>query len=682
MKLQMKVLLWLAGLLVIVFVVSQLGAYNVSKSSIGSLQGHFENVLQDQNHRDSLLVSDFIEEALGFSIKKGDMESFESLLADLNKIEELKEFTLFNEEGRAAYSTRASIENEKLDGAIWTQLKETKTSHVAETADSILIYQPQIAQEQCMQCHDWKVGDVIGASYIQLDTSALHTALTTVSEAANRFWFYLWSGSLGAIALIMAITFALVYGVIRVFILKPLGVCLNAANKISDGNLTTRLNAQSRDEMGELSLALNSMAERLNQIVASIAGTAHDVAEGANEMANASLSLSESNNLQASSLGETRDAIGELAESIQRNAQDADRTRESANRASREMDECGAAVLQTVSDIKTIAERIGVINDISDQTNLLALNAAIEAARAGESGKGFAVVASEVRKLAERSRTAAIEIDELATGGVQRAEKAGASIREIIPLIQEAAGLVEGIAAVCGEQSHTAGQIQTIINRLDGATQENSRTSERTAAASEEFSAQAQSLIGMINGFTYSNENTSSSSSTSVHGASSAVMKQNAAIKSSSPVKRKTQFFEWDDSMSVKNKTLDDQHKRLIALVNKLFDALKQNKGKSILGGIIDELIDYTRTHFKNEERIMAQGGYPKLESHQKQHHAFTEKALDLQTRFHRGELVLSQEVLDFLKDWLINHIMKQDQQYAPYLKGNGVNHEFTAIRN
>ncbi len=148
--------------------------------------------------------------------------------------------------------------------------------------------------------------------------------------------------------------------------------------------------------------------------------------------------------------------------------------------------------------MKQVAEKISIIEEIARKTDLLALNAAVEAARAGEHGKGFAVVASEVRKLAERSQTAAAEISRLSIDGVQIAEGAGQLLTRLVPDIQKTAELVREIAAASAEQSTGATQVNKAIQQLDQVIQQNSAASEEMASTAEELSSQAEVLQSSI----------------------------------------------------------------------------------------------------------------------------------------------------------------------------------------
>jgi methyl-accepting chemotaxis protein len=172
-----------------------------------------------------------------------------------------------------------------------------------------------------------------------------------------------------------------------------------------------------------------------------------------------------------------------------------------ASKAAKEAGEGGDAVGKTVEAMKSIADKIGIIDDIAYQTNLLALNAAIEAARAGEHGKGFAVVAAEVRKLAERSQVAAQEIGQLAGSSVKMAEHAGNLLTEIVPSIQKTSDLVQEIASASEEQSTGVGQINSAMGQLNKATQQNASASEELAATAEELGGQAGQLQQLMEFF-------------------------------------------------------------------------------------------------------------------------------------------------------------------------------------
>jgi methyl-accepting chemotaxis protein len=151
--------------------------------------------------------------------------------------------------------------------------------------------------------------------------------------------------------------------------------------------------------------------------------------------------------------------------------------------------------------MKSIAEKIGIIDDIAYQTNLLALNAAIEAARAGEHGKGFAVVATEVRKLAERSQVAAREIGEVAGSSVELADQARELLNELVPSIRKTASLVQEVRAASEEQAGAVSQVNQAMMQLSQTTQTNAASSEELSSISEEMSSQAEELQRLMGFF-------------------------------------------------------------------------------------------------------------------------------------------------------------------------------------
>jgi len=172
-----------------------------------------------------------------------------------------------------------------------------------------------------------------------------------------------------------------------------------------------------------------------------------------------------------------------------------------AIKGAREAEESGNAVNQTVDAMKLITQKIEIIDEIAYQTNLLALNAAIEAARAGEHGKGFAVVATEVRKLAERSQTAAKEISTLASDSVKVAERSGKLLDELVPSIKKTAELVQEVASASREQSSGVNQINKAMAQVDQVTQRNASSAEELSSTAEEMSSQAESLSQLMSFF-------------------------------------------------------------------------------------------------------------------------------------------------------------------------------------
>jgi hemerythrin len=132
--------------------------------------------------------------------------------------------------------------------------------------------------------------------------------------------------------------------------------------------------------------------------------------------------------------------------------------------------------------------------------------------------------------------------------------------------------------------------------------------------------------------------------------------------------------FRWDASFSVEIKEVDEQHKKLISLLNGLFEAMQAGQGKSVLTETLDELVDYTKYHFGTEEALMTQYNYPAYLAHKRQHIALAKKALELKSKNDRGEAVITVSVMNFLVDWLKDHIKNSDKKYTELFKRHGVN--------
>jgi methyl-accepting chemotaxis protein len=323
-------------------------------------------------------------------------------------------------------------------------------------------------------------------------------------------------------------------------IVQPVRELMDGLGQIAIGDLTARVVVNTRDEIGELSRAANTMAEALDikaklalqigdgdlrhevklasdkdtlglalqkmvtnlrDVVANVRSAAENVSAGSEEMTATAQTLSSGSSEQAASVEEVSASMEESSASIQQNTENARQTEKISTKAAADATAAGQSVGQTVKAMKDIAQKISIIEEIARQTDLLALNAAIEAARAGEHGKGFAVVASEVRKLAERSQTAAGEISKLSASSVEIAESAGQMLDKLVPDIRKTAELVKEITVASEEQNSGAAQINKAIQELDKVIQQNASASEEMASSSEELASQAEQLQSAIEFF-------------------------------------------------------------------------------------------------------------------------------------------------------------------------------------
>ena len=263
---------------------------------------------------------------------------------------------------------------------------------------------------------------------------------------------------------------------------------------LEGGDLTLSMKRSYAGTWDELKSAVNNMLQKLTSVVTEVNSGAQALSSASEQVSATAQSLSQAASEQAAGVEETSASIEQMTSSIAQNTENAKITDGMASKAAKDAADGGQAVEATVTAMKQIAQKIGIIDDIAAQTNLLALNAAIEAARAGEHGKGFAVVAAEVRKLAERSQVAAQEIGEVASSSVGLAEKAGKLLNEIVPNIRKTSDLVQEITAASTEQSSGVGQINAAVGQLNKTTQQNASSSEQLAATSEEMSGQAEQL--------------------------------------------------------------------------------------------------------------------------------------------------------------------------------------------
>lgn len=325
----------------------------------------------------------------------------------------------------------------------------------------------------------WAFGYVIPLNVALAKTKGLLTTIISIS-------------TIGLIVLLI-ILYYLIQG-----ISKPIVEVVDYAKKISEGDLTQKLAIKRNDEIGDMVNALDNMGDKLKEIITQISLGAQNVSSASNQFSSTTIQIAQGANEQAASAEEVSSSVEEMHSTIQQNTANAIQTEQIAVKTSKDVNLVSEAAQKSLMATRQIAGKIIIINAIAEKTDLLAINAAIEAARAGEHGKGFAVVAAEVRKLAETSQQAAIDINTLSETSLQVTEESGKLMLQIIPDIIKTANLVQDISTASNEQSSGALQIVKAIEQLSSVIQQNSASAEEMSSTAEELASQAESLIDTI----------------------------------------------------------------------------------------------------------------------------------------------------------------------------------------
>jgi methyl-accepting chemotaxis protein len=277
-------------------------------------------------------------------------------------------------------------------------------------------------------------------------------------------------------------------------ITQPIAKLIGVTESIAQGDLRETVEVTSKDEVGKLQIAVKEMSERLGGVIGDVRAAAEGLLAASTQVSAAAQSLTQGTSEQAASVEETTSSLEEMTASISQNADNSRQMDVMASKGAKDASDSGKAVGETLDAMTTIADKISIVEEIAYQTNLLALNAAIEAARAGEHGKGFAVVATEVRKLAERSQTAARDIGGLASTSVKVAERSGQLLKELVPTIRKTADLVQEVSAASREQASGVDQMNTAMSQVDQVMQQNASAAEEMASTAEEVASQAEAL--------------------------------------------------------------------------------------------------------------------------------------------------------------------------------------------
>jgi methyl-accepting chemotaxis protein len=305
------------------------------------------------------------------------------------------------------------------------------------------------------------------------------------------------------LVLIISAFFVLLLGGVLIYLITqsithPISKSIEIANLIADGDLTSTLELDRKDEVGMLTDALNKVSVSLQSIISNLADNADVITETSHHLNRSALDISEGARQQASATEEISSSMEEMYANIHQTTDNAKQTQSIAEASAIEVNKNKDSFRIASGSLKQIADKVSIIDEIAFQTNILALNAAVEAARAGEHGKGFAVVAGEVRKLAEKSKLAAGDINTVSKSTLQLAVTAEHELNKVAPEIEKTAKLIQEIAAASIEQAAGIEQINNAMQQLNDVVQANAQRSDDMADQSDKMARQAVELRSII----------------------------------------------------------------------------------------------------------------------------------------------------------------------------------------
>lgn len=530
-----------------------------------------------------------------------------------------------------------------------------------------------------------------------IDESMGRSLITTKNHILSISFF-------GVFFVILISIFMSRYIISRILVLK------NFSRKMADGDFTAVIEMDQKDEFGELAESLKLTSKKLGTMFSIITSeiislssssnalfsVSNKLEEGVGDMTERSFTVAAAAEEMSSNMNTVAAASEESSVSITMVAAATEEMSSSVHSIAIHLEKARTIALSAVSKSRNASEKVNdlggaasdiskvteTITEISDQTNLLALNATIEAARAGEAGKGFAVVANEIKELARQTAQATQDIKVKVKGIQDSTASTSTEIKEITQVIHDVNEIVSTIATSVEEQAKATSEISDNVAQAAMGIQEVNENVSQCSLVSSEIAKDIAHVNHIAKDIKAGSRNVNDNAG-ELSAFALKVKEMVGVIKIPDHVEKAdgrndnrsdvNDLIVFDNSIRLGLREIDKQHERLVSLINQLHKNMKLKLGNKKAADILNELVEYTVTHFGYEEKIMKEYKYEDSAEHTRKHAELIAKVGDFQKQFNQGSAMLTMDLMDFLKDWLVNHIKGTDRKYAPFFKSKGL---------